>query len=144
MEEETCCCILEEFVESLKCFWVAFFEGITLWHDLGSLAGHGATPNNALEIFIDCCPIKEHSRLYQALDTLHANALDNGQELLELVQSCNNWEVSNILLPKLHSSHFSGEYHPLVIQSVVGRTDDPRPQYRLGWVLSWGKEKNEG
>ena len=68
--------VSKEFDESIKCFWVAVFEGIALWHDLGSLAGHGATPNNALEIFIDCCPIEERNRLYQALDTLHSNALD--------------------------------------------------------------------
>ena len=105
--------VLEEFDESMTCFWVAVFKGIALWHDLGSLAGHGAAPNDALEIFIDCCPIEERNWLYQALDALHSNALDNGQELLELIQSCTNWGVSNILLPKLHSSHFMGSIIPL-------------------------------
>jgi hypothetical protein len=105
--------VSEEFDKSMKCFWVAVFEGIIRWHDLGSLAGHGATSNDTLEIFIDCCPIKELNRLYQALDMLHSNALDNGQELLELVQLCNNWGVSNILLPELPSSHFMGSIIPL-------------------------------
>jgi hypothetical protein len=105
--------LLEEFDESVKCFWVAVFEGITLWHDLGSLAGHGGTPNDTLKIFVNCCPIEERKRLYQALAELHSNTLDNGQELLELVQSCNNWGVSDILLTELHSSHFMGSIVPL-------------------------------
>ena len=104
--------VSEEFDESMKCFWVAVFKDIALWHDLGSLAGHRATPNDALEIFINCCPIEEHNWLYQALDALHSNALDNGRELLELIQLCNNWGVSNILLPKL-PSHFMGSIIPL-------------------------------
>jgi len=54
----------EEFDESMKFFWVRVFEGIALWHDLGALAGHGATPNDTLEIFIDCCPNKERERVY--------------------------------------------------------------------------------
>ena len=54
----------EEFDESMKFFWVRVFEGIALWHDLGTLAGHGATPNNTLEIFIDCCPNEERERVY--------------------------------------------------------------------------------
>ena len=41
--------VSEEFNESMKGFWVAVFEGITLWHDLGALAGHGATPKGVLK-----------------------------------------------------------------------------------------------
>jgi hypothetical protein len=92
--------VLEEFDESMKGFWVAVFEGIALWHDLGALAGHhGATTDDALEIFIDCCPNEERERLYEALDACHSNVLEDGQELLQLVKSCNNWGVSDILLP---------------------------------------------
>ena len=63
--------VLEEFNESMRGFWVVVFEGIALWHDLGSLANHGATPDDALKIFIDCCPIEEWVWLYQALNALH-------------------------------------------------------------------------
>ena len=48
--------VSEEFDECMKFFWVRVFEGIARWHDLGALAGHGATPDDSLEIFIDCCP----------------------------------------------------------------------------------------
>jgi hypothetical protein len=40
--------VSEEFNKSMKCFWVAVFEGIALWHDLGSLAVHGQPPTTPL------------------------------------------------------------------------------------------------
>ena len=64
--------VSEEFDECLRFFWVIVFEGIARWHDLGTLAGHEATPDNSLEIFIDCCPNKERERVYQALNALHS------------------------------------------------------------------------
>ncbi len=78
--------VSEEFGESM------------LWHDLGALASHGATPNNTLKIFIGCCPNKERELVYQALDSLHSNAVEDAQDLLQLVDSCKNWGVSDILL----------------------------------------------
>ena len=69
--------------------------------------------SSRLKIFIDCCPNDECERLYEALDACHLNPLEDGQELLQLVDSCNNWGVSDILLPELHSSHFMGSIIPL-------------------------------
>jgi len=103
----------EEFDESMKFFWVRVFEGIALWHDHGALAGHGATPDDTLENFIDCCLNEERERVYQALDALHSNAVEDAQDLIQLVDLCNTWGVSNILLPELHSSHFMGSIIPL-------------------------------
>jgi hypothetical protein len=105
--------VSEEFDECMKFFWVRVFEGIAHWYDLGALANHGATPDDSLEIFIDCCPNEERERVYQALDALHSNAVEDAQDLLQLVDSCNNWGVSDILLPELHSSHFMGSIIPL-------------------------------
>jgi hypothetical protein len=123
--------VLEEFDKSMTCFWVAVFEGIALWHDLGSLAGHGATPNDALKNSIDCCPIEEHNCLYKALDALHSNALDNGQELLEIIQLCNNWGVSDILLSKLHSSHFMGSI--ILLSSKVSLVEQMIHVRNINW-----------
>jgi hypothetical protein len=105
--------VSEEFNESMKFFWVRVFEGIALWHDLGALTGHGATPDDTLKIFIGCRPKEERKQVYQALDALHSNAVEDAQDLLQLVDSCNNWGVSNILLSELHSSHFMGSIIPL-------------------------------
>jgi len=46
--------VLEEFDECMKFFWVRVFEGITRWHDLGTLAGHGARLTAVLEEFDEC------------------------------------------------------------------------------------------
>ena len=72
--------VLQEFDECMKFFWVRVFEGIARWHDLGALAGHGATPNDSLEIFIHCCPNEEREQVYQAFDALHSNAVEDAQD----------------------------------------------------------------
>jgi len=69
--------VSEEFDKYMKFFWVRFFEGISLWHDHGALAGHGAAPDDTLEIFIHCCLNEERERVYQALDALHSNAVES-------------------------------------------------------------------
>ena len=77
--------------------------------------------SSRLKIFIDCCPNDECERLYEALDACHLNPLEDGQELLQLVNSCYNWGVSNILLPEpeLHSSHFMGSIIPLLSKVLL-------------------------
>jgi hypothetical protein len=55
----------------MKQFWEEVFDGLAHHHDLGARASHGASPYNALELYVFCV-LGEHSvHLYTVLDQVH-------------------------------------------------------------------------
>jgi hypothetical protein len=103
----------------IKIFWVEIFKRITHYHELGAHASCEARPNNALELYINCVDPCQSMFLYKVLGNIHFEVQQKSDELFSSVESCNNWGVSNILLPKLYASHFTGSIILLAMRMLL-------------------------
>jgi hypothetical protein len=103
--------ISDNYDSKMKQFWVEIFNGITKYHEFGARACLGATPNNALELYIFCAPPEQSACLYSVISEIHDEARDDASSLMIYVDP--SWEICNPVLykklfPKLHASLFMG------------------------------------
>jgi hypothetical protein len=95
----------------MKQFQVEIFNGITKYHEFGARVCLGATPNNALELYVFCAPPEQSACLYSVLSEIHDETRDDAKSLIINVEP--GWEICNPVLceklfPELHASHFMG------------------------------------
>jgi hypothetical protein len=100
--------VSNKFDSTMKQFWEEVFDGIACHHNLGAHASRGASPDDALELYVFCVSGEHSMHLYTVLNQVHTEALLNSDTLLTSVDECNNLGVIDVLLPELYASHFMG------------------------------------
>ena len=74
----------------------------------------------------------QHLAMFDYLDDIHLQALEDSKDLFLRVDLCMNWEVSAVLIPELHSSHFMGSIIPLMMRlSLIKQMIEVR-------TVNWG------
>ncbi len=108
--------VSNKFDSIMKQFWEEVFNGIACHHDLGARASRGASPDDALELYVFCILGEHRAHFYTVLEQVHTEVLSNSNVLLTSVNECNNLGVSDVLLPELYASHFMGSIIPLAMR----------------------------
>jgi hypothetical protein len=74
--------VSNNYDSKMKQVRVEIFNGITKCHEFGARACLGATPDNALELYVFCAPPEQSACLYSVLSKIHDEARDDANSLM--------------------------------------------------------------